>query len=140
MRATRKTTIMWFTAMCYTAMLVMGVDQNHFYDNGVYTNGGHGNAKYSKPYRGVCRNGTRKTAIYTDGVHSKVYHHKPENKSGGYINNDLYMPHCTGRHKPTTTSNDQMEISDGSTWPRKQVTARYAEGDARYFPSRGRGW
>ena len=24
MRATRKTTIMWFTAMCYTAMLVMG--------------------------------------------------------------------------------------------------------------------
>lgn len=59
---------------------------------------------------------------------------------GGYINNDLYMPHCTGRHKPTTTSNDQMEISDGSTWPRKQVTARYAEGDARYFPSRGRGW
>src|SRR5699024_4475643 len=88
-----------------------GVDQNHFYGNEVYENEVYGNAKYSKPYRGVCRNGTRRNAIYTNGARRKVYnHHKPENKSGGYIKNDLYMPHCTGTRKATTTSDDQMDL------------------------------
>ena len=106
-------------------------DRNLVYGNEVYKN------EACKPYRGVYRNGTRRNAIYTNEPHSKIYnHHEPEKNSGGYIKNDLYMPHRTGRysHKHATTGDDQMDIRLRRLDMAKETCSKLCGGRFEMFP------